>query len=1241
MRDERSTNRSGEIRCLQLNLQHSRAGTDFICSKMNGENVIALIQEPWVRGDLILGLRGAGTLYFSSKGGSPRASILVTKDISAWLLPQYSDRDCTTIIVRRQGLPNLVVSSIYLPHEGVNPPSNMVRKIVTFCEYGKLPMIMGGDVNAHHIAWGSTDINSRGIDLNDFVLAHNLMVANIGDQPTFTARGRKEVLDATFTNRSATDLLSEWKVADEESFSDHRLITFILSTRPITIRGGRYLFSKTKWDVFKQKITEPLPPLPLPFRSWSDVEATLKEVNEKISKAIEVSTPYAKASSARRGKVPWSKELDRLKKKVKQLSKSYHRSGTNEEWDSLADTKRKYKNELRKAKRSSWRTFCEECETMPQVARLNKIVSMDPGIKGTMLRYEDGSYTSTPEEALDYLLASHFPEAETDDAPPNAAEETNFPVDIPESIITVKKIQVGIRTFGPNKSAGIDGINPLVLRHCETLYPIMAKVFKACLRWGKVPAGWKQARVVFIPKPGKASYDTPKSFRPICLTSFWLKTLERLVDWYIKEGPLLERPLHPQQHAYLQGRSTDSALHQLISRIEGAVFDRGIALAVFIDIQNAFNMLPASTIGRALDEYPIHSSVKKWMKNVVEERHVQTELLGVKRWRTANRGTPQGGVLSPIIFNMSLDGLLRSVTSEHNGIHIQAYADDVTLLVTGDKERVMKRRMQSALETVWNWGQKSGLTINPDKTEVVVFTLRKKWAMGPLRIREAKIPISDEVKYLGITMTKTLTWNRHIADKLVKSQRIMAQCRRVIGKSWGLNPRSSMWLYKMIVRPIMAYGCLVWANGTTGISNRGKLSSLQRSACLSVSGAMVTTPTAALEAILGLPPLDLHLQMEAILSMLRIRKEGMWREAFPTKNKIRIGHVKWLSEEITRIGLNYPVDEIPAKKISDSSYTISFPSREEWSDTRLDAMTGRWRYCCFTDGSKMGNMAGAGMTIRYRGRSEDHSFALGEEVTVFQAEAFAINRVANELLEMKVKNRSIRIFSDSQACLKALNARATTSRLISCCAKALDSLGRRNNVQLYWIPAHVGLEGNEAADLLAKKGTELELMGPGPTLPMGRASLRATVDKAADERNKQRWRALRSGRQSKEALGSELDRVPSKKILNLTRPRLRNLIGMLTGHCRLDRHLHLMKYAEDATCKACGAAEETPDHFLARCPAYCLKRLHHLGEAMLDENKVWLIPWIKISRFAEATGRLDITLQDDERQIVRGRWPRN
>ena len=81
----------------------------------------------------------------------------------------------------------------------------------------------------------------------------------------------------------------------------------------------------------------------------------------------------------------------------------------------------------------------------------------------------------------------------------------------------------------------LDGIFLTLLQEGqEILIPYLIRIFHACLATGCVTAAWRQVKVVFIPKPGRNSYCGPKDFRPITLTLFLLKTIERLVDRFLK-----------------------------------------------------------------------------------------------------------------------------------------------------------------------------------------------------------------------------------------------------------------------------------------------------------------------------------------------------------------------------------------------------------------------------------------------------------------------------------------------------------------------------------------------------------------------------------------------------------------------------------------------------------------------------------------------------------------------------------
>jgi hypothetical protein len=145
-------------------------------------------------------------------------------------------------------------------------------------------------------------------------------------------------------------------------------------------------------------------------------------------------------------------------------------------------------------------------------------------------------------------------------------------------VITYHRVAWAVDTFALYKIPGVDGIFPALLQEGrEVLIPHLVSFFRACLATGYVPRIWHQVKVVFIPKPGRNSYCGPKDFRPISLTSCLLKTMERLVDRFLRDEVLALRPLHPNQHAYQPGKSVDMALHQLVVQVEKAIDQQEIA----------------------------------------------------------------------------------------------------------------------------------------------------------------------------------------------------------------------------------------------------------------------------------------------------------------------------------------------------------------------------------------------------------------------------------------------------------------------------------------------------------------------------------------------------------------------------------------------------------------------------------------------------------------------------------------
>ena len=102
--------------------------------------------------------------------------------------------------------------------------------------------------------------------------------------------------------------------------------------------------------------------------------------------------------------------------------------------------------------------------------------------------------------------------------------------------ISTEKVRNAMRSFGSRKAPGPDGFKPIVLKNLnEKAVIFLTSLYKMSIRTQQIPSFWRKMDVIFIPKPGKEDYSSLKSYRPITLSSFVLKGLERIMLWYLRE----------------------------------------------------------------------------------------------------------------------------------------------------------------------------------------------------------------------------------------------------------------------------------------------------------------------------------------------------------------------------------------------------------------------------------------------------------------------------------------------------------------------------------------------------------------------------------------------------------------------------------------------------------------------------------------------------------------------------------
>ena len=258
----------------------------------------------------------------------------------------------------------------------------------------------------------------------------------------------------------------------------------------------------------------------------------------------------------------------------------------------------------------------------------------------------------------------------------------------------------------------------------------------------------------------------------------------------------MEDSLSKKQFGFKKGTSTETALHKVIHKIEKRIAKKGYVLGTFLDIEGAFDNVSFKAISEAIDQSPLDSSTAGWIKNMVTNQHVTITHKNATRRIKTKRGCPQGGVLSPFLWNLVIDDLLH-YTAKHIPGYIQAFADDIMSLAERDDLDVIWQRTQTTIKTIENWCQSKGLNISALKTKIGMFTWNRKWSLRPIEVCGETIELSNEVKLLGITLDSKLTFNTHIDNITKKCIGTLFQCKRAIGPTWGLSPKVCHWIYSI------------------------------------------------------------------------------------------------------------------------------------------------------------------------------------------------------------------------------------------------------------------------------------------------------------------------------------------------------------------------------------------------------------------------------------------------------------
>ena len=859
-----------EILFKQLNMHRATAAATILDQQISTNPTICLLTEPCTAFGKVSQIPLNHTVIpCTTQITRPRAAILLPRSLQAVHLEQLSNPDCAVALVdTARG--KILLASIYLDYNAAVVQDWLVN-LMSYIDSKKLPSLLSFDSNAHSQLYGP-DTNDRGKRFEEFILQHNLHVENRGDAPTYHAfRGGENIesnIDVTLTKFMIP--LSNWRVnANEFNGSDHHTISWSL---PLELKDRPLIrpWSTAKWDVFTKQVSEYDFHMPENLTSRK-LDGLLKRWYSVINAALDKACPKRKARLSPVEKDWYGRDQRFLKNRAKRKYLAQRRSNCPRKRKAYIKAKRAYSRSCRAGRRTSWRLFVEKTPNETNMAVLFKIAQKRDKRSINTLIKPDSTLTEPGTETITMLTDAHFPAAQLGTVP--IQHDNNLRLSTEQIMeahdwIDEDLVRQSLRQFKPNKAPGPDGLKPIIFRYLPPNAILMLTlIYKACVSLCHTPKLWRDTKVIFLPKPGKASYDVPKSYRPISLSNFLLKALERLVVWKMDKD-MEDFPIHPMQHGFTKGKSTESAISNTVDYIEQFLFANQHCLGLFLDISSAFDSISIDHIRRKLLEHGGDPDMVEWYYSYLSKRYLEVELHGDVVSLTTSTGFPQGGVCSAKFWLIAFDEAIQIINS--NGIIGNGYADDCSALIGGTHPHNMIDQIQTVLDRLVAWGNTCGLRFNPQKTIAVMFTRSTRSFERRVRMDGQLIEYSPSVVYLGVTLDRELKWKEHITSKIKKAKGLLMKMASFAAAYWGPRPKLMRWAYTGIVRPMVSYAAMTWGHMAEIDEHQPLLRRLNRLAMNTIVKVPRSTPTRALEIILDIPPLHLHILKEGLSAYMRV-----------------------------------------------------------------------------------------------------------------------------------------------------------------------------------------------------------------------------------------------------------------------------------------------------------------------------------------------------------------------------------
>lgn len=922
--------------------------------------------------------------------------------------------------------------------------------------------------------------------------------------PTHFPRGgdnnRATVLDLCFSRGDISGLIDCWTI-DNESTSDHSIVGLRLTALPTNNSFQSHprlvrAWSQADWPKFQEIARSKrfdFSNLGSKDESTRAVAALYEMFEEGISEAVPLVPMKPKFAPW------WSKNLEWLTTRLKRARKRYQKDSSSKQKATFESLKGTWETAVKKAKTRHWKSKLEK-------ATMNTIWTVEKRHTQCHTRATpDIDGESSFEEKCSKFRTTLFP-TNSLELPPLPRDFVTSHADLSASFSAVSRGEVtrALKSVNRDSSAGSDRLTYTTLIYFDQACPsTLPQLATSLLKMGFHPKAWKHATCVVIPKPGKKSYSSAKSYRPISLLSCLGKFFERIAATRIAKAGKICGAISEHQFGNKDKHSAVDCLFRMLCLVSphlGPQSSRGYkyttrpSLAAH-DILGAFNFTRPDMLVKIMKMRKMPDYLIEWVRDFSTDRTLSFSFdNSIEEAKEFCLAIPQGSPASPNLFSIMMSAILDGTVLQPTTSSI-VYVDDMSDIYADVNIGQVVPVLERSFEQKRLRANALGLEFETEKTEVMhlsAATRRKSKFREHLLLTHTNpptdIPPSNQIKLLGVIVDETLTFIVHSQHASSMAMQALGSLMYLRAGKNGISPLVARQMVISKVIPRMFWASPIWWIGTQSVLS--PIEAGYHRTARWITGLPPSTRISKLLRCAHLPPLKLWLDLMTRYYAIRIITLPADHSLQPLPNFDASKSLCASPHRILSFVSDYLSDRLECRSrpnfvnIKPNIIHLKRPQSEKEKENTIETHK-RWIHTLrpgavviYSDGSRsISGKIGAGW-VAYQATGHEleklfeGSCYLGQRMEVFDAELHAVAEALQGLTIRLEHPRPIYICIDNTSAILSLQHNPDNIEAASVASAAASKLVLNGSlVTTIWLPSHSGIPGNEAADTLAKSAT--------------------------------------------------------------------------------------------------------------------------------------------------------------------------